>query len=69
MDDHAGALKNILKIMEEAAINIEYVYAFTAAVAGSAYVVMRVNDIEEAEAVLSGNGIATLSDEDLGIVL
>ena len=69
MDDHAGALKNILKIMEEAAINIEYVYAFTAAVAGSAYVVMRVNDIEEAEAVLSGNGIVTLSDEDLGIVL
>ena len=69
MDDHAGALKYILKIMEEAAINIEYVYAFTAAVAGSAYVVMRVNDIEEAEAVLNGNSIVTLSDEDLGIVL
>ena len=55
--------------MEEAAINIEYVYAFTAAVAGSAYVVMRVNDIEEAEAVLAGNNIITLSDEDLGTVL
>ena len=69
MSDEAGALKNILKIMEEAAINIEYVYAFTSAVAGSAYVVMRVNDIEEAEAVLSGNNITTLSDEDLGSLL
>ena len=69
MSDEAGALKNILKIMEEAAINIDYVYAFTAAVAGSAYVVMRVDDIEEAEAILAGNNIATLSDEDLGTVL
>ena len=69
MSDEAGALKHILKIMQNANINIEYVYAFTAAVAGSAYVVMRVNEIEEAEAVLARNNIDTLSNEDLGIVL
>ena len=68
--DAENVPRNSMKaIMEEAAINIEYVYAFTAAVAGSAYVVMRVNDIEEAEAVLAGNNIITLSDEDLGTVL
>ena len=69
MSDKAGALKEILSVLQKAGINIEYVYAFTAAVAGSAYVVMRVNDIEEAEAVLAGNNIITLSDEDLGTVL
>ena len=38
MDDHAGALKKILQIMQEAGINIEYVCAFTGARSRSAYV-------------------------------
>lgn len=65
MSDEAGALKKIVKIIQDTGVNIEYVYAFTSAVAGSAYVVLRVNDVEEAEAVLVGNGIETLSDKDL----
>ena len=65
MSDEAGALKKILAIMEAASINIEYVYAFTAATAGSAYVVLRVDDNAHAEAVLAENGIPTLSDGDL----
>lgn len=69
MDDHAGALKKILQIMQEAGINIEYVYAFTGARTGSAYVVMRVDDIDEAEAVLAGNNIVTLCDKDMEDVL
>ena len=69
MSDEAGALKKILGIIQATGINIEYVYAFTSAVAGSAYVVLRVNDIEEAEAVLARNGIETLSDGDLAGLL
>ncbi len=69
MSDKAGALKEILKIIQETGVNIEYVYAFTAAVAGSAYVVLRVDDIDEAETVLRGNGIKTLSDEDIEEIL
>lgn len=65
MSDEAGALKKIVKIIQDTGVNIEYVYAFTSAVAGSAYVVLRVNDVEEAEAVLVRNGIETLSDKDL----
>lgn len=65
MNDQSGALKGILEILKEAKINIEYIYAFTGAVQGSAYVVMRVDDINEAEAVLSENGIKTLNDEDM----
>ena len=69
MDDQSGALTDILKIMEVAHINIEYVYAATSSVAKAAYVVLRVNDTEEAEAVLKRNGKVTLSDEDLGSLL
>jgi len=69
MSDKAGALKEILKIIQETGVNIEYVYAFTAAVAGSAYVVLRVDDIDEAETVLRGNGIKTLSDADIEEIL
>ena len=69
MSDEAGALKKILGIIQATGVNIEYVYAFTSAVAGSAYVVLRVNDIEEAEAVLARNGIETLSDGDLAGLL
>ena len=65
MSDEAGALKKILKVIQDTGVNIEYVYAFTSSVAGSAYVVLRVNDIEEAEAVLARNGIETLSDSDM----
>ena len=69
MSDKAGALKEILKIIQETGVNIEYVYAFTATVAGSAYVVLRVDDIDEAETVLRGNGIKTLSDADIEEIL
>lgn len=65
MNDKAGALNNILTTLEAADINVEYVYAFTGAVQGNAYVVFRVDDVEQAEATLNNNGIKTLNDEDL----
>ena len=66
MSDQKGASKNILDVLQDDEINIEYVYAFTGAMQGSAYVVLRVDDIEEAEEVLNENGLKTLSDEDMG---
>ncbi len=65
----SSALKKILKVIQDTGVNIEYVYAFTSSVAGSAYVVLRVNDIEEAEAVLARSGIETLSDSDMSVLL
>ena len=40
-------------------------YAFTGAAAGSAYVVLRVDDAEAAEAALRGGGVSLLSDEEM----
>ena len=65
MDDRSGALYPILVVLNEANINIEYMYAFTGSGSDEAYVVFRVNDVKLAEEVLNANGIRTLSDENL----
>ncbi len=65
MNDKAGALNDILNILEAADINVEYVYAFTGAVAGNAYVVLRVDDDAQAEATLAEHSIKTLNDDDI----
>ena len=52
MEDKAGALYDILQALESANVNIEYMYAYTGEVTGSANVVFRVDDIEGAEAKL-----------------
>ena len=65
MEDTAGALMKILKVLKNAGINIEYVYAFTGAVQGSAYVALRVDDPDSAESLLAGSGMKTLEDADL----
>ncbi len=65
MNDQAGALSNVLQILKAADINVEYVYAFTGAVQGNAYVVLRVDDVVQAEQTLNANGIQTLNNEDI----
>ena len=67
MDDRSGALMPILAALNEANINIEYMYAFTGSGPEQAYVVFRVNDVETAEAVLKGAGIPTLTGADLSL--
>ena len=65
MDDRSGALYPILVALNEANINIEYLYAFTGSGPEEAYVVLRVNDVKTAEELLNAQGVRTLSDKDL----
>lgn len=60
MEDKAGALYDILQALEAANVNIEYMYAYTGEVTGSANVVFRVDDIEGAEAKLREAGVQVL---------
>ena len=60
MEDKAGALYDILQALEAANVNIEYMYAYTGEVTGSANVVFRVDDIEGAEAKLKEAGVQVL---------
>ena len=60
MEDKTGALYDILQALEAANVNIEYMYAYTGEVTGSANVVFRVDDIEGAEAKLREAGVQVL---------
>ena len=65
MDDVSGALDHILQLLETTQINVEYMYAFTGAAAGSAYVVLRVDDADTAEKALKQGGVSLLSDGEI----
>ena len=67
MDDRSGALFPILNALNESNINIEYMYAFTGTGPEEAYVVLRVQDVDTAEAVLHAAGVQTLSDDSLNL--
>ena len=69
MDDEAGALSHILQLLETTEINVEYMYAFTGASAGSAYVVLRVDDSGKAEAALNGGGVTLLTDAEMKAIV
>ena len=67
MDDRTGALNPILSVLNNSNVNIEYMYAFTGTGPEEAYVVLRVQDVETAEAILHASGIGTLSDDSLNL--
>ena len=67
MDDRSGALLPILEALNESNVNIEYMYAFTGTGPEEAYVVLRVQDVDTAEAVLHAAGVQTLSDDSLNL--
>ena len=63
MDDIEGALYTILKVLDEASINVEYSYAFTAPKDG-AYVVFRVDDVDRAQNLLTDKGFRFLESAE-----
>ena len=65
IEDKPGALVGILNVLGEKKINLEYMYAFLAKKANSAFVVFRVADNDEAIRVLSESGINTVSQEEM----
>ena len=65
VEDSPGALTNIMQLLSEHDINIEYMYAFITVSKKYAYVVLRVQDNESAAKLLLGNNITLVSDEDV----
>ena len=55
----------VVSLLSDADIAIEYMYACTGRVGGKALVVMRVDNIEKAEAILSAGGFAAENPEDV----
>ena len=63
IDDRPGGLAKVLRVLADNHINMEYLYAFTAASRDHAYVVFRVEDNAAAEKVLTDNGIPLLEGD------
>ena len=64
--DEAGYLNALLQNFSDAQVNIEYMYAFAGR--ERAYMIFRVNDTKKAEALLNGNGLKSLTQEDIAAV-
>lgn len=65
VDDTPGGLGKILKYLDDAGVNIEYLYAFLEKSSKDALVVLRVEQIDNAVNVLQEKGINVLKGEDV----
>lgn len=63
--DAPGKLTAALRVLDEASINIEYMYAFMARTEKHAYMVLRVANNAAAEAALTGAGFHLVTDADI----
>ncbi len=63
VEDRPGGLAEILKILYEADLNVEYVYAFVEKSGEKAVVVLRTNNLEKTIDVLKAKGVTLLSEE------
>ena len=63
--DVAGGLSEVLQLMSENNINVEYLYAFITVSGQHAYVVLRVEDNDKAAKILSENGVKLVTQSDI----
>ena len=63
--DQPGSLHQVLEILKEYSINLEYVYAFVTRKEDEAYMILRVADNDKAYEVLSGRQVHVLTQEEL----
>lgn len=65
VSDRPGALADIMKLLAQNGINIEYMYAFVTISKQHAYTVLRVEDNSRAGKILEENGIKLVTKEDI----
>lgn len=63
--DAPGKLSAALEVLDNAAINVEYLYAFMTRTEKHAYVVLRVENNDAAEAVLTEAGFHLITEADI----
>ena len=63
--DEPGKLTSALGVLDKANINVEYLYAFMARTEKHAYVVLRVEDNDIAERLLTSAGFKIITEADV----
>lgn len=65
MTHDAGSLSEVLEVLGDACVSIEYMYAFLGKTSGEAFGVFKMDDLDEAKAVLDGKNIKRLCESEL----
>ena len=63
--DRPGGLHHILTMLQNAHINVEYMYAFVQQSGSNAVMIFRFDNTEEALKVMQGNGLRVIAGKDL----
>ena len=63
--DVPGGLAHVLQIIDDAGINVEYLYSFVRTPNDNALILFRVDDTEKCQKLFAENGIVTLTDEQV----
>ena len=61
---NAGSLQELLEIIDQGGVNIEYMYGLSVE-SDKAYVVLKASDCDKIDKILAENGVVTLACEDL----
>lgn len=65
VEDRPGGLSEVLNILEEQCLDIEYMYAFVGKASGKALVILRVEDTDKAIMIMELNGISVLPSQQV----
>jgi len=65
--DRAGGLSELLGVLAEAHVDVEYMYSLFTQKEGHAYMVMRISDEPRFLSTLGDHGIKVMSKKDLGL--
>ena len=68
-DDTPGSIAKIVSVLAQAGIGIDYGYAFFAKKENLAYMIVRVEDMDNARKVLRENGIHVADEEEIASIL
>lgn len=63
--DTPGGLTKIISTLSDKDVNLQYMYGFTTSAGEAACIVIRVDDNEQAEALLQEIGVTLISESDL----
>lgn len=65
VNDQPGGLHHILQILQQAGVNVEYMYAFVQQSGTNAVIIFRFDNADEAVKFLNQNGVTTIDGEKL----
>jgi len=63
--DEPGGLAKVLAILSEKGVSVEYLYSFIRNAGHNALIILRVEEIDKAAALLEAHGVKTLSQDEV----